>query len=136
MLPQMRLRRGDVQAGGEEDAGADRRMWCESRAVCRTNRGDARELGDAGMAHLGLEEREWPGGETVAGRIGGVPYLAGGERERTLAAEFGQPGHVLGLDRRLDEGRAPGGELGGQRQRLGGGELPVEIDHDLRRIAP
>ncbi len=58
VLPQMRQRRRDLEAGGEEDAGADRGVRRHLRAMLGRQRGDPAELGDAGVRHLGLDERQ------------------------------------------------------------------------------
>src|SRR5687767_12051101 len=93
--------------------------------------GNTPELSDAGVAHLRLKNRDRSCCETIAHFVLRIPFLARGDRHRTVAYDAGQSCNVLGLHGRLDERGSIRFERGDQLERLGGGELPMKVDHDL-----
>ena len=124
--------RGRLQAGGEEQAGADGGVRHHPQVEGLGQAADLHELGHAGVRHLGLDDGHGAALEARQRLVDAVPLLAQRHRHARLRAHARLALQVLGGAGGLDEQRVVRGQALAERERLRGVELPVQVHHQPR----
>ena len=123
-------RRG-MQAGGLEDADADAGMRDHLDVKGIGHAADLHELADAGVPHLGLDDRHAAPLQARPHLEYGTPLFAQRQRHLDGRTDLRLAFDVFRLAGSLDKIRLVGGELVDQLDRLLRGELPVQVDHEF-----
>ena len=126
-------RRGGMEARGLEDAHADARVRNHLHVEGVRHARDLHELRDAGVAHLRLRDRHGAALEPRPILPDGAQLLAERDGNARLRGDLRLSLEILGRARCLDEIRPVRRQRIDELERLGGRELPVQVDHEPGR---